>query len=78
MRNLEIRPSQKRWYLAKRNFENLEDCLALSTFYQLTAYQDLISMAASTGTNPIVRILSHTGASPKLVNRLFLAPNRRF
>lgn len=61
--------------LDKRNFDNLEDSLALSTFFQSPAYRFLISMIVNAGTKRTAASLLDTDAGPKLFNSSFLPPN---
>lgn len=58
----------------KRNYDNLEGCLALSTFFQKPKYRFLISVGANAGMPRTVASLMDTGAGLNHFNNSFLPP----
>lgn len=60
------RPRPEDKLLDKRKLDNLEDCLAFSTFFQKPKCQVLISVAIDTGTPRILAGLLYKGVVPNL------------
>lgn len=64
--------------LEKRNFDNLVDCVSLSTFIRDPTYHTLLTVKANAGTQRTMASLLDTCAGPALINSLLIPPNWGF